>query len=238
MKKSVAMAAYNGEKFIERQLASILPQLAPEDEVIISLDPSMDKSEEIIRTWTAKDSRITLLQGKGKGVIANFENAITAAKGEIIFLCDQDDVWAKNKVNEVVKAFDDHKNTLLILHDAVIVDGDLEEIQPSFFRWRGSKEGYFANLIKNSYIGCCMAFRQELKAIALPFPQGIPMHDQWLGLLAEKQKRVLFLDKPLLFYCRHGENVSADTHSSMGQMVKWRFRLWQELRKREKNVRK
>ena len=88
---SVALAAYNGEKYLHRQIQSILEQLKEDDELVISLDPSQDQSEELIRSF--HDPRIKLLKGPGKGLIKNFENALLHTRNDVIFLSDQDDIW-------------------------------------------------------------------------------------------------------------------------------------------------
>ena len=226
---SVAMAAYNGEAFIEAQIASILPQLEEGDELVISLDPSKDRTAEIIEGFA--DSRIRLLPGPGEGVQKNFENALRHCGGEILFLCDQDDVWAPDKVESVLSVFA-ARDALLVLHDAQITDGALHVTEPSFFAAHGTRTGFWRNVLRNSYIGCCMAFRRELLRNALPFPDRLPMHDQWLGLQAERSGRVELLDRPLLFYRRHGGNVSGETHASPAQMLRWRGRLLLALMRR------
>ena len=95
------MAAYNGELYIAQQLDSILNNIKINDEVIISDDGSSDRTREIIRDYIVKDNRIKLVDGPQKGVVKNFENALEYANGEIIFLCDQDDVWKDNKIEKL-----------------------------------------------------------------------------------------------------------------------------------------
>ena len=95
--KSVAMAFYNGAKYIDEQIRSILDNMAEDDELIISVDDASDGSETILKNWVQNDQRIRIIKGPGKGVVKNFENAIRHCKGEIIFLSDQDDVWKKIK---------------------------------------------------------------------------------------------------------------------------------------------
>ena len=90
---SVALAAYKGEKYIEQQIRSILPQLSHGDEIIVSDDKPGGMTEKIVRRLAEEDSRIIYVEGKGKGVVTNFINAIRYTKGDKIFLCDQDDVW-------------------------------------------------------------------------------------------------------------------------------------------------
>ena len=93
---SVCIATYNGEKYIKEQLDSILPQLKKLDEIIISDDKSKDKTLKIIKTLN--DSRIKIFTNPKKGLISNFENAITKSSGDYIFLSDQDDIWHENKI--------------------------------------------------------------------------------------------------------------------------------------------
>ncbi len=218
---SVAMAVYNGEKYLKQQLDSILPQLTDYDEVIISLDPSMDNSKRILDSYY--DKRIKIFDGPGKGVISNFENAIQHTQNDIIFLCDQDDVWSSGKVKKVLATFDHNVN--VVMHDAKIVDENLEVIEDSYFSFRKSKLGILHNVLKNSYIGCCMAFSKELKEYILPFPNNLPMHDQWIGLVGEIKGKNIFLEDKLMLYRRHKDNVSNIQHSNLSQMIKWRFSI-------------
>ena len=236
MKLSVAMAVYNGEAYLQKQLDSILNQLGKEDEVVISLDPSQDESEHILQQTAQEDPRIVIVPGPGKGVSANFENALSHTSGDLIFLADQDDVWTSDKVCVVRSLFESDQSLLLLMHDAVMTDKNLSQTAPSFFEFRGCREGIIKNIWKNSFIGCCMVFRSELKPYILPFPKGIPMHDQWIGLAASSLGKVMFLKQTLLCYRRHGSNVSQTTHAGTAQMLLWRIgMIWAYLtRKRGK----
>ena len=206
MRISVAMAVYHGEAYLDAQLSSILSQLEPEDEIIVSDDCPGGKTEEIVRRFAEQDQRVHYVQGPGRGLIANFGHAISLCGGDAIFLSDQDDVWMPGKANKVKAALE--AGALLVLHDACVTDADMHPLEPSFFAVHGSKPGFGANLIRNSFMGCCMAFRRELCGAILPLPEGIPMHDQWIGLIATRLGRVVFLEEPLLFYRRHGGNLS------------------------------
>lgn len=202
---SVCMAVYNGEKFIREQIQSVLRQLQAKDELLIFDDSSTDDTVKII-TEFASDKRLKLSINSSKlGVIKNFDRALKASKGDYVFLCDQDDIWLPDKVSSCVTELQSH---LLVVTDCKVVDEDLNEISSSFFRLRYSGKGIFKNVWKNSYLGCCMAFRRELLNIGLPLPEKIPMHDMWLGLLAETQGAVLFMPQKLSLYRRHELAVS------------------------------
>jgi glycosyltransferase involved in cell wall biosynthesis len=113
---SVCMAVYNGEKYLQEQIESILKQLSPEDELVLSDDASTDASIEIIER--IKDSRLILLKNEKRlGPIYNFERALVHCRGDLIFLSDQDDLWLTGKVNACVQKLKEYD---LILHDAFV----------------------------------------------------------------------------------------------------------------------
>lgn len=224
-KISVAMAAYNGEKYIQKQIDSILPQLESEDELVISLDESQDQTKSIIESY--QDHRIRLIEGPKKGAIQNFEHVIAHCHNEIIFLCDQDDIWNSKKVETVLPYFDDQM-VQVVLHDAIVFE-DEKVIVESFFAHRNTKIGQFHNVMKNGYLGCCMAFRKSLTSYILPFPKKIPMHDMWIGLVGERVGKNVLCDECLTYYRRHGENVTSMHHAGLTQMIRWRINLLQAL---------
>lgn len=223
---SVALAAYKGEKYIEQQILSILPQLSHDDELIVSDDKPGGQTEHIVRRLMLDDPRITYVEGRGKGVVANFTNAIRYCKGDYIFLCDQDDVWLDGKVRRVMQAFENGAD--LVLHNAYITDENLNITDYSFFAKRGSKKGFFRNIVKNSYMGCCMAFSRKLLKRIMPIPRYIPMHDQWIGLLGEVYGKVELIDVPLIYYRIHGGNVTGG-ETTLKQKLYWRRYLVKRL---------
>lgn len=224
MSVSVAMAVYNGEKYLKKQLYSILNQLDKDDEIIISYDKSSDKTFEIITEFATLDNRITIVNGPCLGVIKNFENALMHCKNQYIFLSDQDDIWLDNKVKIITNQFN-KTNANVIIHDCIVVDEKENIIFPSFFDIRHCKKGFLYNIIHNSYIGCCMAIRNDFIKNIIPFPENIPMHDQWIGLIADKKNSVVFIDIPLLKYRRHLNNVSSFKHKDLFSMIKLRLNL-------------
>lgn len=227
---SVCIATYNGEKYVCEQLESILKQIGNDDEVIISDDGSTDETLNIIKGFIEKEQKtIKLIEGPRKGVIKNFENAIKNAQGDIIFLSDQDDIWEDNKVETMVDAFRKSNDYYVVVHDATVVDSNGEKIMDSFFATRNSKKGLIKNLIKNSYIGCCMAFKCEIKEKILPFPDGIEMHDWWIGLVSEMKYKSYFIDEKLIRYRRHGDNVSSLHHHPLKKMLGNRLTFIKEL---------
>lgn len=232
---SVCMATYNGEKYITEQLDSILCQLSDEDELIISDDGSNDNTLKIISDYTVKFKNIILIDGPKQGVVKNFENALKHAKGDYIFLTDQDDVWKKNKIQTMLKYFIS-TDCQVILHDADIIDAEFNVISESFYIHRGSKHGLLRNIYKNSYLGCCMAFKKNILNEALPFPSNIEMHDWWIGLIGESNKSTLLISEKLILYRRHENNVSSFHHHPLPKMIFNRLWLLLQLVKRKASL--
>lgn len=230
---SVCMASFNGQAFIEAQINSILPQLNKHDELVISDNSSTDGTWEILQKYHRKDNRIRLFKNNHPGVIGNFENAIAESQKELIFLCDQDDVWQPNKISVMKNYFQSHPQITVVVSDLIIVDNDFQTLIPSYQALRHTKPGFWHNLLRSSYIGAGMAFRKELKAVILPIPTNVPMHDMWIGLLADHQKGVAFIPEKLVFYRRHGLNTTEiQTTASKWQQFKWRWVAWRLVKKR------
>lgn len=226
------MATFNGAEFIGMQLESILGQLEANDEVVIADDGSTDATLDYIESFN--DSRIRIIRSGGYplGPTYNMERALMEARGEYVFLTDQDDVWLPGKVARVLGGL---KNATLVLHDAYLLHraGSTEEwIRGDLLsQIRPFARGLLRNWFKNGYTGNCMAFRRELLAKALPFPAKLPMHDQWLGLVAEKYFGVEYIPEALVEYRQHKTNATRITGSGKGilQRLRWRLDLLRAL---------
>lgn len=229
---SIVLAAYNGEAYLAHQLDSIASQMKAQDQLILSIDPSTDHTVKIATDFQLAHPQldIRILQGPGNGLIANFEHGLKQAERDIVLLADQDDEWMPNKLKVVCQQFEQDCALMGLVHDAAICDGHLEVLEPSFFKAHASKNGYKQNILRNSFIGCCMALRKEVVDVALPFVSPLPMHDQYLGLIALKMGKVEFLEHPLVKYRRHENNVSSLHHASLSNQIAWRFQILKAMR--------
>ncbi|MDR2647777.1 MAG: glycosyltransferase [Oscillospiraceae bacterium] len=227
MRISIVLPAYNGERFLAEQIASIVPQMLPGDELLISDDSPEDNLEtrRIAQSFAEHDSRVRCFEGPRKGVQRNVEFLLSQAARELVVLSDQDDVWLPNKLQRLRDVFAAHPDITLLVHDAKTTDAALNIVQPSYFDVRGVRRGnppkVCGNILRNRFIGCCMAFRRTLLTDALPFPANIPMHDQWLGIVALKKGMVQWLHEPLLLYRRH-EDAQTHPKASLRQQLQWR----------------
>lgn len=228
---SVCMATYNGERYIYKQIKSIIQELTEEDEIIISDDGSTDSTIQIIKEFN--DSRIKIIQHiktktskyKFDLVTRNIENAIKHSNGDIIFLADQDDIWINDKIDKIKSVMKDYD---VVLHDCSVIDDNCNILIKSYFDLNNSHKGIIRNLTKNSYMGCCMAFKKEMLDFLIPFPKIEVPHDIWIGLIGEYFGKVCFLKDKLVLYRRHGNNLSPSGESSNNSFlfkIKYRFLL-------------
>ncbi|MBC2704933.1 glycosyltransferase family 2 protein [Desulfobacula sp.] len=199
---SVCLASYNGESFIAEQLNSILEQLSDKDELIISDDGSTDRTISIIKQFNDKRIRLFCHPEK-KGVNKNFETALKQARGHVIFLADQDDIWEKEKIRIMERYLTDYD---LVVSDCSIIDLNGKITFDSFYALRRSGRGIFKNIRQNTYMGCCMAFQRKILDKAIPLPANVPLHDWWIGLVAEVFGITCFCPEKLVRYRRHGKN--------------------------------
>lgn len=207
---SICIATYNGEKYIAEQLQSILTQIDKDDEVIISDDNSTDRTIDIIHSFN--DKRIVLLHASFHNFNLNFENALLHARGEYIFISDQDDIWLPEKYSNCIKEL---QFCDLICTNATLIDEDKNTINASFFDYYKSGPGILKNTIKCTYCGACMAFNRSILHKAIPLPKNIYFgYDLWIGIVAEVAGTVHFIDTPYILYRRH-----ADTKTSISNQI-------------------
>ena len=230
------MATYNGGKFVREQILSILSQLNNDDELIISDDGSTDDTLDIISS--INDKRIVLLNNNSHCYTSNFENALKYAKGDYIFLSDQDDIWRGDKVKVTVEYLQ-HYNFLM--SNARIVDGDAKVVCESRNSLLRVKTGFVNNLMKTHYLGCCMAFDKKVLNAVLPFPKNreLCLHDAWITMIAELCFKTHVCNEPLIDYRRHGKNASSGSvgkKNSLSKMFNIRRYLFTEALKRKKKL--
>ena len=136
---SVALCTHNGEEHLPEQLRSILAQTRPVDEIVLSDDASTDRTRAILEEFRAAapaGTRVIVLHnGEPLGVTGNFEKAVRATSGDIVLLCDQDDVWAEDKVASLVRILD--RQTPQVLIEARIVEASSTYSRDVGIQWGG-----------------------------------------------------------------------------------------------------
>ena len=212
---SVVLAVYNGERFLENQIKSILSQLKVGDELLIIDDNSSDKSYDVI--FKFKSSIIRYSKNIANlGVNKSFEIGIKLARNSIVLLSDQDDIWSEGRLVYMLDKFTKDKS--IIVGNSIAIDSK-GRITPFIL----NQTSGFINDFKNNLLslalgstpiyGCTMAFREELKESILPFPNYIESHDLWIGLFGILTSKIGYLDGIVLFRRVHNNNASLKKRS-------------------------
>lgn len=206
MKISIAMATYNGAKYILEQLQSFTAQTRQPDELIITDDCSTDQTEAIVLEY-AKTAPFTVefhRNEKNLGYSGNFNAALMKTTGDLVFLSDQDDVWFPEKVAHMITVAERSPRALVVMNDAALTDADLNPVKLTKLgqiRSAGFNASYFV-------MGCCCAIRRELLDFCLPIPEGIKAHDDWIVGFAEALNGKVIDQHILQYYRRHESNES------------------------------
>jgi glycosyltransferase involved in cell wall biosynthesis len=228
MTVSVCMATYQGERYVERQLRSILEQLGATDEVIVVDDCSTDRTVELIENLN--DPRIVIHRNPAnRREVYSFGRAIEIASGGIVFLADQDDVWLPGRVQLMIARLRE-SGAALITSNFEWMDACERPLDVAFDGVSSAASAcHFRNIAdifigKTNYFGCAMAFRRELIPVITPIPPYVESHDLWIALAANQLGSNLHIDDKTLRKRRHGNNTTS-TVSNRSVFLKLRSRL-------------
>jgi glycosyltransferase involved in cell wall biosynthesis len=214
------LCTYNGERYLQQQLDSLLAQSRLPEEIIAADDGSADGSWEILQAFAeqARGRGIAVEAGRNPGnlgFVRNFEMALQRARTEIIFVCDQDDIWHTDKLAVMHERFTADPRLLMLHSDARLVDASLDDLGCSLFdalelgadEARRVHDGYgFDVLLRRCIVtGATMAFRKDLLASAVPVGDGW-IHDEWLAIVASAIGKIDLIERPLIDYRQHGAN--------------------------------
>lgn len=207
------MATYNGEKYVKEQLKSILDQLEDGDELIIVDDCSTDKTFRILNSYT--DQKIKVFQNpKNVRHVKTFAKAMSLAENDLIFLADQDDVWAKGRIQLFKKYFDLNPDAEVITSNFECINAHGEFIDNTLNKVTADNSKNYGKNIADiflgrvGYYGCAMAFKKSILPIVLPIPKFVEAHDLWIAMLANVRKTNIHISEKTLYHRMHGNNAS------------------------------
>ena len=215
---SIALATYNGELYISELLHSISDQTTLPDELIISDDSSTDSTLKIVNEFARNVTfPIKILINKTRlGSTANFEVAIRACSGDIIFPCDQDDIWYPHKIERMRECLMNNPSAGAAFSDADVVDQDLNLLKNSLWERKRIKQhelnaissdgNAFEMVVKRNIVtGTAMAFRAQYLEYIVPIPKEWE-HDYWIALIISMSAKLIPIPTPLIAYRQHGSN--------------------------------
>lgn len=218
----ILLATFNGARFLDLQLESIRAQSDPRWRLLVRDDGSDDETMALLRAAAQEDQRIRIWDDRrGRlGPSLNFFELMRLALADdarYFALCDQDDVWHPHKLAEMRTAMRERELLtgttvpVLVCSDLEWIDADGVLLAASHFRRAGARKalagaGWWV-LAMNVIPGCAMLGNRALLEAALPPPSGLAYHDWWLLLVAASKGQVDMLDRALVRYRQHHENV-------------------------------
>lgn len=206
MKISIAMATYNGRRYLREQLDSFLVQTRLPDQLVITDDCSTDGTLEIVERYARSAPFEVRWERNEKklGYTGNFNKALMKTTGDLVFLSDQDDVWFPEKLERMTQYALQVPNALVVMNDAALTDAVLNDTGLTKLGQIDS-----AGMTESSFVmGCCAAVRRELLDLCLPIPAGYKGHDNWIVMMAEGLGRKHVVRDVMQWYRRHEENES------------------------------
>lgn len=219
LKISIAMATFNGEKYLYKQLMSLLHQTRRADQVIICDDKSNDKTVEILKNFIQEHNLeavwLVHINDINKGHNRNFLDCASMTSGDIIFFCDQDDIWHPEKIEKMAAQFEINRDIKAMSCRVSIIDSH-DNLRNSLFNI--IQKGYgelekikFSKQVRDAMSGgLTLAIKREVLDYAKPIilAEELPF-DLPMGLLTSATENYFILWKPLVYYRVHQENVSA-----------------------------
>jgi glycosyltransferase involved in cell wall biosynthesis len=219
----ILLSTYNGAKFVDEQIESILSQTFKEWKLLIRDDGSKDETPQKLLQWQKKyPDKISLLLESNVGVIESFNRIYKHSTSPYIAFCDQDDVWLPNKLQKCLELLKDELEPTLVHSDLTVVDHEMKTLGTSFWKYSflsgKPKHATFNRLlVQNVVTGCTSLFNRKLANLAFPTPEKAIMHDWWFALVAAHFGKVLSIDEPLMLYRQHLNNtVGAKPFSVFG----------------------
>lgn len=222
MRISVVMATWNGRRYLPGQLASLVGQVRLPDELVVVDDASDDDTVEIVERFAGEAPfKVRVIANDERlGSTKSFGRGIAEARGDLVALCDQDDLWLPQKLSRIESAFREQPDATFVFTDALLIDGS-DVVSPRRM-WQERRftpalqesvrgEAYSQLMHRWCVTGCTMAFRADLRDLALPFPDDLsdvmdPMiHDRWLSLVLSAVGPAIVLDEPLVAYRIHAQ---------------------------------
>lgn len=246
---SIAVCTYNGERFLQEQLDSLLRQTQRPDQIVIRDDVSSDGTLDILRAFVPVAEAMGIMvdlqvNPENVGYRLNFDGALRACTGEVIFLCDQDDVWHADKLGRFCAEFERRPDLLALHSDARLIDGEGRVLPKSLFESLGigshqlrmmHRGDALGLLLKRKLVtGAAMAIHRQLLDDALPLPATEWVHDAWLVTLAAMTGRVDSLPESLVDYRLHGGNqLGLGGNDPLPRSARRKLQLQSELKQSE-----
>lgn len=208
---SVVICTYNGEKYLEEQLRSIMQQTYKNLEIIINDDCSKDNTLLVAKNLQNEDSRIKIFKNENNlGFNKNFEKSLEYCTGDVIALSDQDDIWELNKI-EIQFNLLTQTDSSLVYCNSQLIDIDGNDLNKNLFSQLHvnpiTGDTQLGLIFDNCVSGNTMMFKKSILKMIYPIPEMI-FFDRWIAFVATYDSSIAVIKEPLVYYRQHGENVT------------------------------
>ncbi|MCQ2342433.1 MAG: glycosyltransferase family 2 protein [Paludibacteraceae bacterium] len=214
----ILLSTYNGERYLAEQIESIIHQSYTDWHLLIRDDGSTDKTTDIIAHYvTLYPQQIEILPGGTNiGIIRSFEELLRTSKAKYCMLSDQDDVWKEDKIEVSIRHLQQIEQQypnegVLCYSDLELVDEQLRPMHTTFWQYNRLKmplaNEWKWTCISNPMPGCSCIMNEKAKAMVVPFPEGIPMHDWWIITKVGKEGKTDYIPQATMLYRQHGNNA-------------------------------
>lgn len=224
MKIAVLLSTYNGEKYLKEQIDSILSQSHKDLILYIRDDGSSDNTKNILKNYALKDSRITIDFSQNIGYTRSFFEMLKVVEADAYAFCDQDDSWMIDKLEIANRSLEQTRIPTLWFSNANICDGNLSYVS------KGSKEhllSFSNSLFMNVTQGMTMVINRYARdQIIKSLPQNIMYHDWWFYKVSSAFGNIVFEERVLVNYRRHGNNASELSYNKRLKIKNMIFRIF------------
>ncbi|MCU7615073.1 glycosyltransferase family 2 protein [Chryseobacterium sp. GMJ5] len=213
---AILLSTYNGDQFLKQQINSILEQSYTNWDLYIRDDSSSDNTVKIIEEYSIRYHNIHFIKDSyRKGACKSFLYLLENINSDYYMFCDQDDIWLPEKIQMSVKKIQQaeaaNSNIPILVHtDLKVVDQELTEIYPSFWKYSKLKQQFLSKFnylgVCNGVTGCTVIINNKAKEVSLPLKKEVPMHDYWIALKVAQMGKIIYINTPTILYRQHSKN--------------------------------
>jgi glycosyltransferase involved in cell wall biosynthesis len=228
MNITIALAVYNGEKYLPQLLESLVKQTTLPFELIIIDDHSTDDSWSIIQSFKTDLFKVRFYKNESnRGVVYTFKKLVSLCQTEYLAFCDQDDIWLENKLTLSLNKMEELEKKsvnkpLAIFTDLIMIDEENDIIQNSFFQYFNIKCNnylFLDILFDNIITGCTLLINKRMIEELLKMPDNILMHDYWVALICFSIGEVGVCNQPTILYRVHKKSITSKNKKNILQLI-------------------
>jgi glycosyltransferase involved in cell wall biosynthesis len=221
---SIALAVYNGEKYLEELLKSLEEQTVKPRELIVIDDCSSDASLKIINDFQFSFEKKIFSNKENRGPVYTFKKLNGLCQGDFIAFCDQDDIWLPKKLEYSLARIKQVENNIpgVVFSDLSMINEEGKLVQNSFWKQMAIEPNKFSLthiLFGNIITGCTALINKSMANELLKMPLNVMMYDHWIALIAYTFGKFFFIEEPTVLFRTHRQNVTSKEKRSLFKVL-------------------